>query len=361
MRWATLLLLGTLQVGAVAAQPAAAPHVKVALVIGNSAYKDAKLANPVNDATDMAALLEKSGFHVILRRDVDSRGMRRAVREFSDELRRAQVGLFYFAGHGVQIRGANYLIPVAADIRTEADAEDLSIDANYVLRVMEDSKVATSIVILDACRNNPFARSFRSANRGLAQMAAGTGSLVAFATAPGSVAADGQGRNGVYTANLLKNLAEPGVDVLRAFQRTRAAVVQETGGKQTPWESTSLVGDFYLHPAKARPAPTVAKGPFDGVWEANNGLWHMRVDVRNGHASGLVRCFGWKRGNWGAWGMPFKVDLPPKGQKFSVAGVPSSGWSQRYFSGVFPEVSIKAEQGVAPECADATVKLERKP
>ena len=212
----------------------AATEQRIALVIGNSSYKDAPLANPVNDATDIANALRQAGFKVILKRNANTRDMRQAIREFGGELRRAQVGLFYFAGHGIQVKGANYLVPVGADIASEADTEDLAIDANYALRTMEEAQVKVSIVILDACRNNPYARSFRSAARGLAQMSAATGSVIAYATAPGSVAADGQGRNGVYTKHLLASLAQSNTDILKVFQRTRAEVVKETGGKQTP-------------------------------------------------------------------------------------------------------------------------------
>ncbi len=204
-----------------AAAPAASED-RVALVIGNAAYKDAPLANPVNDATDIARALEQSGFKVILRRNVGPREMRQAIRDFGNELRRAQVGLFYFAGHGVQVKGENYLVPVGADIQSEAEAEDLAINANLALRTMEESQAKVSIVILDACRNNPYSRGFRSVSRGLAQMNAATGSLVAFATAPGSVAFDGTGRNGIYTKHLLANLAHPDTDISKVFQRTRA-------------------------------------------------------------------------------------------------------------------------------------------
>ena len=246
--------------------PGAADEARVALVIGNSAYKESPLRNPVNDAEDMARALRGAGFKVILKRNATTREMRQAIREFGAELRRAQAGLFYFAGHGIQVKGVNYLVPVGADIQGEADAEDLAIDANYALRTMEEAQVKVSIVILDACRNNPFARSFRSASQGLAQMNAATGSLVAFATAPGSVAADGTGRNGIYTRHLLVNLSAGDPDILKVFQRTRAGVVKETGGKQTPWESTSLIGDFYFSrpdsqpiaaPAAAPPAPSI--------------------------------------------------------------------------------------------------------
>src|SRR5262249_53578930 len=129
------------------------------------------------------------------------------------------------------------------------------------MRTMEDSQVKVSLVILDACRNNPFARSFRSVSRGLGQMTAATGSLIAFATSPGSVAADGAGRNGLYTKYLLESLQQPDTDVLKVFQRVRASVVRETSGKQTPWESTSLIGDFYFRPqiqASIAPSATAA-------------------------------------------------------------------------------------------------------
>ncbi len=224
---------------------------RVALVIGNASYQDLPLDNPANDAADMAAMLEQAGFRVIARRNADSRALRQAVREFSTELRRADVGLFYYAGHGVQLSGTNYLLPVGADIRSEADAEDLSLSVDYVLRSMEESQARVRIVILDACRNNPYPRSFRSAARGLAPVIAASGSLVAFATAPGALAADGQGRNGIYTKHLLASLLEPDTEILRVFQRTRAAVVRETGGRQTPWESTSLLGEFHFRPSDA--------------------------------------------------------------------------------------------------------------
>lgn len=230
---------------------------RVALVIGNGAYKDSPLANPANDAADIAKALSQFGFKVILKRNVGTSDMRRSIREFGAELRRAQVGLFYFAGHGVQLKGENYLVPVGAEIESEAEAEDLAINTGLVLRTMEESQVKVSIVILDACRNNPFARSFRSSARGLAQMNAATGSLIAFATAPGSVAADGAGRNGTYTKHLLASFNHADSDILKVFQRTRAGVVKETGGKQTPWESTSLVGDFHFRLATPGAGPNV--------------------------------------------------------------------------------------------------------
>ncbi len=241
----------------------AAAEQRVALVLGNASYRELPLDNPLNDAADMAAALEEAGFRVILRRDADSRAMRQAVRDFAADLRRADVGLFYYAGHGVQLGGVNYLIPVGADIRSEADAEDQSLDVNYVLRTMEQSQARVRIVILDACRNNPYPRSFRSVSRGLAPVTATSGSLVAFATAPGELAADGTGRNGMYTKHLLASLREADTEILKVFQRARAGVVRETAGRQTPWENTSLLGEFHFR-VRGAVAPAPAAAPWAG-------------------------------------------------------------------------------------------------
>jgi len=219
---------------------------RVALVIGNSAYKDSPLRNPVNDAADMAGALSELGFKVTLRTDASQRQMKQALREFAQDLRRGGVGLFYFAGHGVQSKGRNFLIPIGASVETEAELEDESVDANLVLSYMDEAQNRVNIVVLDACRNNPFARSFRSASRGLAQMDAAKGSFVAFATAPGSVAADGDGRNGIYTQQLLASLKAADADIDKVFRRVAASVSTMTGGRQVPWVASSLTGDFYF-------------------------------------------------------------------------------------------------------------------
>lgn len=224
---------------------------RVALVIGNSAYKSAPLANPVNDARDIAKALAALGFEVFLKENATQRTMKQGVRELSARIRQGGTGLVYFAGHGIQSRGKNYLIPVDADIGQEYELDDQAVDTNLILAAMEEARNPVNILILDACRNNPFARSFRSASRGLAQLDAAKGTLIAYATAPGSVAADGSGRNGIYTKNLLTSLRLPDSDIARVFARTRAAVARETNGLQIPWESTSLIGDFYFNPRQA--------------------------------------------------------------------------------------------------------------
>ncbi|QJB55623.1 caspase family protein [Pseudodesulfovibrio sp. zrk46] len=223
-----------------------ATGARYALVIGNSAYPNAPLKNPVNDARDVVRSLRQMGFTVIQKNNAGLREMEMAMNTFYSSLQRGGVGLFYYAGHGVQVGGSNYLVPVDARINSESDVKYECLDAGRILGKMEDAGNSMNIIILDACRNNPFARSFRSASRGLARMDAPTGSILAFSTAPGSVAEDGSGRNGVYTKHLLQNLMTPGLDISDIFFYTRRGVVQETQGRQVPWESSSLVQRFYF-------------------------------------------------------------------------------------------------------------------
>jgi len=157
---------------------------RIALVIGNGAYKSSPLANPINDATDMATALKKLGFSVRLKINANQRSMENSIRAFGKELRSGGVGLFYYAGHGIQVHGRNYLIPIVADIESEADVKYESVDAGRVLSQMNEAENGLNIIILDACRDNPYARSFRSSEKGLAKMDAPTGSILAYATAP---------------------------------------------------------------------------------------------------------------------------------------------------------------------------------
>ena len=220
---------------------------RTALVIGNGAYTDAPLANPVHDAEDMAAALKNSGFKVDLRLNIKRREMKNAIQDLGDNLRYGGVGLFYFAGHGIQVDGINYLLPVDANIRTEADVPYEAVNANRALTQMQKADNRLNMVFLDACRNNPYARSFRSASRGLAAMDAPRGSLVSFATAPGYVAADGEGRNGVYTKHLLRQMIKKNLELSRMMKKVRLGVQTDTGDKQTPFELSSLIGDFYFN------------------------------------------------------------------------------------------------------------------
>jgi hypothetical protein len=219
---------------------------RFALVIGNAAYKASPLSNPVNDAGDIARTLSELGFEVIYKQNSSQAEMKRAIREFGDKIVKGDVALFYFAGHGAQVNGENYLIPVDAVITKEEEIEYESVNAGFVLAQMASAQNNLNIVILDACRNNPFARSFRSQAQGLAQIRAPAGTLIAYATAPGSVAADGKGKNGLYTEELLKSMRAPGLKIEDVFKQVRVAVRKKSQGKQTPWESSSLEGDFYF-------------------------------------------------------------------------------------------------------------------
>lgn len=222
--------------------------VRTALVIGNGSYASAPLRNPVNDASDVAAALKSVGFEVLSHTNLDQNGMKRAIRDFGAKLRsKGGVGLFYYAGHGVQVKGINYLIPVGTEVRTEEEVEYESVEAGLVLAQMEAAKNDINIVILDACRNNPFARSYRSADKGLAQINAPSGTLIAYSTAPGSIASDGTGRNGLYTQEFLKQVKTPGRSIEDVFKQIRVAVRSVTGGTQTPWESSSLTGEFFFN------------------------------------------------------------------------------------------------------------------
>lgn len=239
-----------------AASSVLAVERRVALVIGNSKYKEAPLLNPVNDARDMAAALQRTGFEVIIATDATQKEMNRAIAKFGDRLSQDAVALFYYAGHGMQVRGKNYLIPIDAEIKSESSVRVESVDVDGVLDQLSTSDL--NVVILDACRNNPFERR---ANRsvgaaGLAQMEAPKGSLIAYATAPGRTAADGDGRNGLYTQELLKQIQVPGLTIEQVFKNVRREVAKATRDGQIPWESSSMTGDFYFMPS-SRPSVNI--------------------------------------------------------------------------------------------------------
>ncbi len=288
-RWMPTLLLALVLAVAGLLPAAAAESVRrFALVIGNNAYPTAPLLNPVNDARAMAAVLQERGFTVITRLDADQRTLTSALREFGEKLKEGgpgTAGLFYFAGHGMQIKGRNYLIPVGASIEHEDEVAYQALDAQAVMDKMESAGNGTNIVILDACRNNPFARSFRSARQGLAQMDAPVGTIVAFSTAPGSVASDGTGSNGLYTSHLLTALKRPGQKVEDVFKQVRMAVLRDSGNKQVPWEASSLVGDFYFSPTTdagpvtaAASLPPAAGSALDPQAALDDALWNAVKD-----------------------------------------------------------------------------------
>ena len=217
---------------------------RVALLMGNSNYQHSPLKNPVNDAKDMAKVLQKMDFDVSLVLDANQEKMENAINTFSRKLTPGSVALFYFAGHGVQMNGENYLIPVDANIKRQSDVRYKAVNTGQVLDVMGESENNLNIVILDACRNNPLPRSFRSNSKGLARLDGPKGTVLGFATSPGSVAADGENDNGVYTESLLKHIETPGISIEQLFKKVLQDVDKVTNGQQTPWTESSFTGDF---------------------------------------------------------------------------------------------------------------------
>jgi formylglycine-generating enzyme required for sulfatase activity len=229
----------------------ASAEPRVALIIANSNYKGdiGSLKNPVNDGKLIGDALKKVGFNVRLVTDGDQTAMKKALNGFSEDLAKAgsgATGLFYYAGHGLQVRGENYLVPVSANIKTEGDVDLEALSAEAVLKVLNFSGVKVQIVILDACRNNPLMRSFRSTSMGLAKVDAPIGSFVAYSTAPGSVAADGQGANSPFAAALATEVQKPGASIEEMFRNVRAKVIAQTDSQQVPWDSSSLTAPFYF-------------------------------------------------------------------------------------------------------------------
>lgn len=222
---------------------------RIALVIGNGSYSSSSLKNPVNDATDMAANLRKLGFAVTLKKNATHQEMEEAIKEFGEQLKRGGVGLFFYAGHGVQIGGRNYLLPIGAKINKELDVKFQAVDAEMVLAEMGNSGNDLNIVILDACRDNPIGKSFRSASRGLAIISdAPRGTFITYSTSPGRVAADGSGRNSPYTGSLIRHMMTPGLPIEEVFKKVRRELSKESGGQQIPWELSSLEGQFFFIP-----------------------------------------------------------------------------------------------------------------
>jgi uncharacterized caspase-like protein len=247
-----------LALGPVAARAApASDERQLALVIGNSNYRVGALKNPVNDAQAVAGALRGLGFDVMLRENTSLRDMIEAFRQFSLDARAARVRVIFYAGHGVQVKGRNYLLPVDTEIRAEDEVPAKSADLNELLERLGGLPHGINIVILDACRNNPFSGAevlgpdgrrlkFRGATpAGLARVEAPLGSMVAFSTAPGGVALDNPGeKNSLYTKHLLAHIRSPGLPVELLFKQVRLSVAKETGRVQVPWESSSLTGDF---------------------------------------------------------------------------------------------------------------------
>lgn len=226
---------------------------RTALVIGNSSYGDNPLKNSVNDAAAMAKTLETLGFQVTLQTNLSKTAMTKSIREFGVQLKeRGGVGLFYFSGHGLQGGGNNYLVPIDADIQKEEDIEFESVDIGRMVVEMEFAQNPMNIIVLDACRDNPWGTKFRSSGSGAANGLTAiprvpTGTFIAYSTAPGSVASDGDGENGLYTQELLKAMQQPNVRIEDVFKQVRSVVRKKSSGKQIPWENSSIEGDFFFN------------------------------------------------------------------------------------------------------------------
>jgi uncharacterized caspase-like protein len=221
---------------------------RIALVIGNCAYTDAPLLNPINDAKAIAHELKQFGFAVELHTDNSRQSMQAAIAAYCERLaRQRSVGLFYFAGHALQVDWRNFLVPVDARLATAEDVRRHTVDLTTLFSGLTKAGNPMNIVVLDACRDNPFSAERRT-GKGLSQMDAPTGTLLAYATAPGNVAADGSGKHGLYTENLLREMTAPEARIEDVFKRVRLAVRRRSNGQQIPWESTSLEDDFYFRP-----------------------------------------------------------------------------------------------------------------
>jgi hypothetical protein len=277
-----LLLVAISAVSALAAGRGDTPPAGQALVVGNSRYLAGPLQNPGNDAKAIADRLRQAGFAVTLRLDTDRRQLQEAIRSFADTLARSRSpGVFYYAGHGVQLNWRNFLVPVDARIQSKADIQAQAVDLGLLLEGLSRARNALNIVILDACRNNPFGADFRVDDRGLSQLDAPPGTLLAYATAPGNTAEDGEGSHGLYTDHLLREILAPGAPVEDVFKRVRLSVRRGSQGAQIPWESTSLESDFAFVPAKV---------PRDAVkeFEADLAAW---LDLRQAQTPDRLEAF----------------------------------------------------------------------
>ncbi|MBT5231817.1 MAG: PEGA domain-containing protein [Methylococcales bacterium] len=283
----------------------AAQGKKTALIIGNATYQSSPLKNPVHDAKDMANALSQLGFEVIAKYNANQEQMEDAIRLFGSKISNSDVNLFYYAGHGVQVAGRNYLIPINAKIVREKDVKYKAVDANQVLDEMGSADSSLNMVILDACRDNPLPRSFRSSGQqGLAKLDGPKGTIIAYATGPGSTAMDGTGRNGVYTKHLLKAISTPNLSVEEVFKQVLQQVDNETSGQQTPWVSSSFTGNFSFNMTVDDRGLTVNIKPLptQPVEEPETGI----LDIATVPTKSAIRIDGAFTGY-----SPMSISLPP--------------------------------------------------
>ena len=256
-RWRAALAAPLIALLALAASPAQA--ARVALVMGNQAYVAGPLKNPVNDAEAVGTALRGLGFNVTLVKNFKRDDIGRTVEGFANRIRPGDEVVVFYAGHGLQVKGTNYLPAVDARIGVESDVALNSLNLNELLQRLDEAKAGVRLLLVDACRDNPYSRGFRSSARGLARVeGAPSGTLMHFATKPGGVADDGNGSNGLYTTELLKHLGTPGLPVESMLKRVASGVRQASGGQQQPWTEGALDGEFYFATggaAVAQPQP----------------------------------------------------------------------------------------------------------
>jgi hypothetical protein len=267
----------------------AAAADRVALLIGNNNYGSTPLRNAVNDAKDLGEALKELGFQVIVRENASRKDMIEGIREFGQAIDGASTALFFYAGHAMQFKDRNYLIPIDAAMGSEEDVTFFSVEIGQIFDRMDRARTRFNFIILDACRDNPFASSFKLTSAGLAQMSSPSGTLIAYATSPGSTAADGYGRNGIYTKHILQNIRVPDLPVEIMFKRVREGVERETRKLQTPWDSSSLKGDFAFNASSARAATAPAAGPSaDATMQMEREFW---VSVRDSSRPEDIRAY----------------------------------------------------------------------
>jgi hypothetical protein len=262
---------------------------RVALLIGNNNYGSTPLRNAANDAKDLGDALKDLGFQVIVRQNASRKDMIDAIREFGAAIEGANTAVFFYAGHAMQFKDRNYLIPIDAAMGSEEDVTFFSVELGQIFDRMDRARTRFNFIILDACRDNPFAASFKVTSAGLAQMSAPSGTMIAYATAPGSVAADGYGRNGIYTKYILQNIKVPDIPAEIMFKRVREGVEQETRRLQTPWDSSSLKGDFTFNPSGGGKSQAAASGPSaDVTLQMEREFW---VSVRESNRAEDIRAY----------------------------------------------------------------------
>lgn len=347
LRIGIIVLIAALMLAGSAGR-AAPPESRVALVVGNSAYRNVPpLRNPLNDARDMSKALRELGFEVIHVENANKQQLEHAIGQFSAKLKEGSVGLFYYSGHGMQANGHNYLIPVDAELAHETSVMLETVDVDVLLELMNMAQTRVNLLILDACRTNPFERRFRALGRGLAPVVlAPRGTLVAYSTAPGKVASDGDGANGLYTAELLKAMRQPGLTVEDVFKRVRVAVGAATSDEQTPWEMSSLTGDFYFRPpgSSALPVGGQPVQPVAGAPAAPSTVPAAPVPVPSATQAALLT--------------PPTASIPPSSTEEIAFRCPREGTLIQYDNGW--SLSFKGASGFRCAYSDAAYKPHEK-